>query len=393
MRYYLFVEQSGLYLRTLGLQDRLAVVHHDGKLLDVSAEAGKRRVTMRRTLQEAKLLLEDKAVYAEYRQEDFREAAEKWLGLLLRYSGTIQPISPSAAFVDLSAHPQAEEVASLLLQDLYKQEQLPIRAGIGPSCWLAELSAVACEPEPLALGVRQIEAIRDARAWLAERPLACLSPLPGEILRRLEQLGVRYVRDLQQMSATALAQQFKKMSPWIRAVAEGRHHVPVRAEWPPQSLSLSLKLASCENALQLDEALRRLATLAAKRVCSNDQVAGGLELYITLESNQVLRTGRPLKHPIQSASAIHTHLRMHLDHLRIEEPVIQVRLLLTDLKKTSRRQIGMPFSEIRDTGALNPVLERIHKAYGGSAVVLGSQVVHSREHLVLKAWREAYGWK
>ena len=77
----------------------------------------------------------------------------------------------------------------------------------------------------------------------------------------------------------------------------------------------------------------------------------------------------------------------------IHEPVVQVRLLMLDLKKSPRRQTTMPFGEEKDQRLLGVVLERIQNSYGQRAVIQASQIEHSREQLVLKAWRDAYGWK
>ncbi len=393
MRYFTYIEMAGLYLRTLGLEDQVAVVHRDGQLIDVSVRAAERKIKRSLTLQEAKMILLDQAVYAEYEEPVYKSAAERWLNLLLKYSGIIQPVSPASAFLDLSSHPRPEEIAALLLHELYLQEKLPIRAGIAPSRWLAELSSQGCDPLALKMGVLPIEPVLDPKAWLADKQVSCLIHLPIEIRRRLPQLGIRFVRDIQELPQEALRQHFRKNSTLIRAVSEGRYTEPVHSLWPEGSFNCERILDRCESALELDDAFQKLSAETSARLCEEDVVANGLHVFVSLESNRILQDQRKLKHPIQTASEIQTQVRQLLGKMDIQEPVEHIRLFLTELKRSVRRQTMLAFTLSKDPGLLDSAMNRIQNAFGGQSLILGSQVKYSREQAVLKAWKEAYGWK
>ena len=392
MRYILFVEMAGFYVRTLGLEDQAAVIHDGPRLIDVSARARERKVTLNRTLQEAKLLLQGGGVFVPYHPEEFESASARWYDLLAHYSGTIEPLSPSTALVDLSRHPKPSEVAALLLAALYRLERLSVRAGIASSVWLARCSAAICERVALELGLLPIEPVEDGASWLAQKPIASLTPLPPEVRIRLERLGLRRVKDVQALPYAALQQQFRKLAPFIQAVALGRHFEPVAAAWPPNTLSIDARFERCEDREQLDSALKTLARDAASELSNGDRVAGGMDCYLTLESGAVQSARRLFKHPTQAALALLTHLKQAVDGFEIVEPVVAVRLHLAKLAASQRRQAVIAFDNRRTTDDVETVVGRLQTALGTGAVVKASTITQSREKRVLKAWKEAYGW-
>lgn len=393
MYYFACVELVGLYLRTLGLEDKAAVIYSGDRVLEVSDEARWQKVSTRISFKEAKLILQERGVYVEFEEEAFKEAAEKWLTLLLKFSTTIQPISPASAFVDLSAHPQPDDIAAQMLHELYQQERLPIRAGIAPARWLAVLAKRYCEPDALKVGLLPVEPVRCPKEWLAPMRVGVLTPLPIQTRNRLVQLGLQFVREVQRMPDAALSQQFKKQAPLVRAVSEGRLTDCVTADWPKDSLAEELTLERCESSLELEHAILQLSLKAAKKLCDLDKVASRLDLYVQVESEQIFTGFRALKHPLQSTTELRGHLLQILQSFDLQEPVVRLRLFMSELKNSTRRQTSLAFTNERDPSLVESTLSRIKNAYGQASVIQGSQIQHSREQLVLKAWREAYGWK
>ena len=195
------------------------------------------------------------------------------------------------------------------------------------------------------------------------------------------------------MPDAALNQQFKKQAPLVRAVSEGRLTDCVTPDWPKDSLTEELVLERCESTLELEHAMLQLSIKAAKKLCDLDKVASRLDLYIQLESDQVLSGVRALKHPLQSTTELRGHLLQLLQTFDLQEPVVRLRLFMSELKNSTRRQTALAFANERDPSLVESTLSRIKNAYGHASVIQGSQIQHSREQLVLKAWREAYGWK
>lgn len=382
-----------MYLRELNLGDVPAVVHHNGALLDISAGAVASGVLQGFSLAEAKAILRERAVYVEYREDDFQAARDRWLERILKYADAIEPETPCSAYVDLSGHPEPYEIAGAMLGEIYAGERLPMRCGMASARWLARLSAQSCDPVALGVGILPIEPVVDAKAWLSTRRVECLSPLPGRVLRSLGRLGMQHVREVQALPDAALKQQFKKDAPLIRAVADGRFPDAVSALWPPASFVFRVHLERCESLLELDAALDEMAVACACHLSEVDRVAGGLRVFVIYESQSIAERGRALKRPTQSRSELLAHLRQMLLGVGIDEPIESLRVLLSDLTRSPRKQMALEYSDRRDRSGLESTLGRIQGAYGDGAVIKGSEIRHSREHRVLKAWKDAYGWK
>lgn len=392
MRCIVFVELRQFYLRVLGLEDQLAVVHRDGRVIDASASAVRKKAAAGQRLSDAKLILGSKAVYVRFEADQYRADSERWLTGLLQYADGLETVTPASAFIDLSGHPRPEETALTMMDRLRQSERLPLIVGIAPCRWLAQLAAEPCDPRALQMGLMPIEPVRDPRCWLAPRSPDCLTPLPPEVRSKLKSLGVRTVGDIQKMPRSVLERQFRRQGLMIAEAAVGRGFEPMRPNWPPGSFSSVLPLDRCEDALQLDGALAHLAKDAAFHLCAQDQVADALRLYVLLESDQVREGVRTLKRPTQSAREILTGLRQIKEEMILEEPVCQVRLLLTGLKTSALRQGAMTFAR-RDVSLLSSALNRLQTAYGENVVMPASQMVRTREQRVLKAWGDIYGWK
>lgn len=393
MHYFGYIELAGMYLRELNLRDVPAVVHDRGVLLDVSAGAAARGVLTGFSLAEAKAILRDKAVYAEYREDDFLAARDRWLGRILKYADAIEPASPSSAFVDLSGHPEPGEIAGMLLGDIYSAERLPIRCGLASAKWIARISAQRCDPVALGVGILPIEPVRDAKAWLAPQPVSVLEPLTEYQRRSLQRMGIKLVGELQALPDAVLAQQFKKNAALIRAVCEGRFPDPVCAAWPLESFVASVQMSGCESTLELDAALDEISLECARRLSASDKVAGAMHLYLAYESQRIEEFNRSFKRATQSRSELLGHLRQAVLGLRLDEPVESARVRLIDLARSPRKQMTFAYSDRRDVSGLEPTLDRLKDAFGTGVVIKGSEVRLSREMRVLKAWKDAYGWK
>lgn len=393
MRYIGYIELTGMYLRELDLRDTAAVVHRGATLLDVSAGAAACGVSTGFSLAEAKAILRDRAVYVEYCEDDFLAARDVWLGYLLRYTDRIEPASPCSAFVDLSGHPEPLEIAGVMLGEIHDREQLPILCGIASAKWLAKLSAQPCDPVALSVGILPIEPVADPKGWLAPKGVDCLEPLSPGVLKALYRMGLQRIRDVQNLPDAALAQQFKKSAPLIRAVADGRYPDEVAGSWPPASFVSSLHLGGCESLLELDSALGQLAVECAYHLSSIDRVAGGVRLYVMFESHALAEQSRKLKRPTQSRSELLVCLRQMLLGVEMSEPIESLRVHLSDLTRSPRKQTKLEYSGERDRTMLDATLGRIQGAYGSGAVIKGTEIRHSREQRVLKAWKDAYGWK
>lgn len=391
MRSILAIELSGFYIKGFP-DDRPTIIHHGGFVIDACPAARARKVTIGRTVQEAKLILREHGRYVLLEPSGYAKACEQWLNILFRFSGVIEPELPHQAFVDLSDHPRPAEIAAMLLHDLAVSTQLDISCGIAPTKWLARLSASHCHPEALRLGILPAEPIVNASEWLSSRSVRDLTPLSDEIIERLVRLGAPRVRDVQRLSSRVLAQQFKRQAPLVEAVARGAFGKPVQCLWPPKSLFERLTLENGADGEAIKHGLQRLGRVAAARLSSSEQEAMFLVLTVGFESGRHLEFSRTCKQPLRSALHLTTHLNQLFDRIMVDEAVESLRVSLLNLEPAKRRQDSLYHGDGSDVSAAEEVIERLRRCHGPNSLFRASEVTLSYEAKVLKEWKRSIGW-
>lgn len=368
------------------------MVHSAGAVLDCTAAARARRVRPGTTLAEAKAILRSDARYVEYREAEYVEERDRWLDLCLLYSSRIEHESPASAWVDLSQHPDPVDIAARLLGDVWRANGLALCAAIARSRWLAKLAALTCDPTALSLGIPDVPLIEDAAVYLSPLPTRRLSPVPAEHLARLEFLGYRRIGDVQSAPLHLLSGQFGKEGILVREAAHGRLGDPVCPNYPREVVESFRTFAGCcsdrqellaatvEIADDLTSALRRL-----------DALAGATETVLELESGLMLRRVRRLPKP---SDALTLSLRHQVEATKVDQPVASIRIAVPDLRRVRTVQSTLEGAERREAerSAAASVRE-LCAMYGDSAVRQAAKIELARREQVLRAWRNANGWR
>ncbi len=212
----------------------------------------------------------------------YREASAELRSQFRRATDRVEPAGAAAAYLDISARPEApERIASQLCEAVRGELGLPLRVGVSAVKFLAKLAAESVETE----GVFMV-APANARAFLDPLPVARLPGVGPKTEATLAELGVRTAGDLAKLERAWLEERLGNHGLTILSYAQGRDPTVVRAASHPRSVSQEATFAEPEiDRVTLEERLAGLAArvedglarerLAAKRVVVKIRYADG----------------------------------------------------------------------------------------------------------------------
>ena len=388
MYYLLYVALDRFYA---GECERPVVVHRAGMVVDSSPAARARRVQPGTLLSEAKAILRSDAQYVELREADYRERRDRWLQECLLYSGRIQHESPASAWVDLGAHPRPWEVAARLLADVWRKTALPVASALAPSRWVAKLAAQPCDATAMEVGIADFPLVEDARSFLSPLPTRCLTPVAPDVRERLEFLGYRKVGDVQRAPLPLLIRQFGKEGVLVTECAHGRYRDAFVRNFPCDSVERTQRFhGCCSDLFVLQAAMDEIAQELCQELRERDALAGATEVVIETESGRVLRRVRRLPKPSDSLAV---SLRWQLSQVRLTEPVASLRVGVPDVRSVPVLQRSLDSSRADALRSALCSVRAVRAMYGDAAVQRASEVDLPRREQVMRAWRNATGWR
>ncbi|HTQ10831.1 MAG TPA: hypothetical protein VMI31_12215 [Fimbriimonadaceae bacterium] len=405
MHYFVFLRLSGFYAQVLdrrpgNLHAKPLIVHRDKRVLDVDEAAQTRQIYRGMPLAEAKAILHDGA-FVSWEEEPYRQAQGEWLDPCAEFSDVIEPDEQHSAWIDLSLHPNPQALAESLRRRVEEATGLRATLGIGWSKWIAKLATQLANTQ---------YPIPDTLTFLHSLKTRHLSPVDLEHLARLEFLGYATIGEVAKVPFEVLRAQFGEAATHIRMCARGGYFEPVAAVYPPNSISERVPFeGSVEDLPTLDLALRDLAASLSKRLSQEDKQ--GKELVVTLEvdaggnhegdkgttahegASCVVRR-RKFTKPIQNYASALASLRLLLTPPP-EEPILGIRARLenvTEAKRIQRELTGHTTTADRERGAL-AAFQHIRTVFGDASIVTGCDIVEPRRKQVLRAWKDATGWR
>ncbi len=212
----------------------------------------------------------------------YREASAELRSQFRRATDRVEPAGAAAAYLDISARPEApERIAAQLCEAVRGELGLPLRVGISGIKFLAKLAAESVE----LAGVFAI-APGDVRAFLDPLPVGRLPGVGPKTEATLAELGVRTAGGLAKLERAWLEERLGNHGLTILSYAQGRDPAALRAAPHPRSVSQEATFAEPEiDRASLEERLRGLAArveeslarerLAAKRVVVKIRYADG----------------------------------------------------------------------------------------------------------------------
>ena len=263
------------------------------------------------------------------------------------HSSLVEPIGEGELLLDLSPFNRIGEVLTLLAGTLSGLIKGQAGIGVAASPLLAMLAVrhrgLTAEAKSSCRsfqkkGINIIQVIPGREAlFMRTLPLEEFPPLSTRECKLLKRLGYSQVGDLADLGSARLKQILKKDGTTLWQNSCGRDYRPVRGLYPPERLGYSMVLEEgCQNRTQLllilQEASRELGGLLIQRHVSCNHG----ELQLELSGGQSLQMERQLLAACYESSSLRMILAGLLPDI-IEQPVIELRVFLKDLKPVEMR--------------------------------------------------------
>lgn len=271
----------------------------------------------------------------------YREAGAELRSQFRRATDRLEPAGVAAAYLDVSARPEApQRVAEQLRDEVRAALSLPLRVGVSSIKFLAKLAAESLESD----GVLQILP-SGVHAFLD--PLA-VGRLPGvgpKTEATLAELGVRTAGDLARVDRRWLEERLGNHGLTILSYAQGRDPAGVRAAPHPRSVSQEATFAEPEiDRLALEERLAGLAMRVEEALARERLAAKRVAVKIRYADDEQTTRSRTVVHAMASARDLLAQAAPLLDRTQIgTRPVRGLGLVASELGRARRddRQLDL----------------------------------------------------
>jgi DNA polymerase-4 len=248
--------------------------------------------------------------YLPVRMERYMEASREVMGILERYTPSLQQISVDEAFLDMTGTERLLgaplEVGGALRAEVRRKTDLAITVGIGPNKYIAKLATNAAKPD----GLLQVPD-EDVEAFLDRLALKDLWGIGEKTLRRLTELNLTSIPRLRLFGREELAR-------FMGSGAAAFLHGIVRGKDPgifseePKSRSLSSEItfdSDRKDMMGIERMLLELSHQVAFRMLAEGWKSKTIALKLRFHDFTTVNAQKTLKHWISSAEELHAVAR------------------------------------------------------------------------------------
>ena len=301
-----------------------------------------------------------------------RSAMPMFMGLVAELSPLVQPLSLDEAWIDLAGTerlnggPGAFQMARLQRR-IQTEIGLSVSVGLGPNKTLAKISSDLDKPRGFA-----VIGAREAKGFLAGRPVTLLPGVGPAFARTLERDGVRRIGDLSSVGAKVLTQRYGAFGLRLAELAEGRDLRTVDPHEARKGISAETTFNTDIRDLQsLKDELWRMSERAAGQARARGVAGRVATLKLKTADFQIITRRRTLPGPIQTATLL---FQTTCDILTREADGRAFRLIgagLSDLVETSAEATDLFTSDESRARVREGTMDRIRARFGAAAVTTG----------------------
>jgi DNA polymerase-4 len=386
MHCFLYVRLHGFYTAN-HTSEGIVIVHREKHVICANERAVKQGIQVGMPLAEAKAIVRE-ASFIPWTEKEFQLAQEQWLDICSCYSNVIEPEDQHAAYLDISTHPDPTDIAIRLTNSLPYVAEI----GLAGTKWIAKLAAARLTGRTLYDDLRLREPLLDPAGFLAPLSVKHLLPVAARDRQRLHFLGYRTIGEVTNLSLSTLRKQFGDAALKIYQAAWGGCFESVRALYPRDAMGEGISFeGSVQTSEVLDHGLTQIAERLSERLRKLDLSGADMVVWIEREGGARERRERSFVKSLQSSRAILTGLRLMLPPPI--EHVVGIRVALSNLCKSKRKQLDLYGSIAEKTTSKAQAISQLRNAFGHQALLSGSDIQEPRRKRVLRAWKDATGWR
>jgi DNA polymerase-4 len=314
------------------------------------------------------------AVFVPPNMKRYQEVSRQVFSIFERFTPLVEPLSVDEAFLDVTGAQtlfgSGEEIGERIRQAIREETGLTASVGVAPNKFLAKLASDMDKPD----GLTKVPFASDAIvAFLAPLPVGLIWGVGAVMQKRLDEAGIRLVRDLQQVDLQDLARLVGgHAAEHLKHLAYGEDARDIVTEHEEKSISKEHTFPKdVSSRARLEDVLLSLTDEVGTRLRATGRYAGVVRLKLRWHGFKTITRQRQLKPPCCDAFSLR---KSAVELLRGEELVQPVRLIgigVSGLCDRPVEQLGLfddevPQRERREE--LSRSVDELRAKYGKDAV-------------------------
>ena len=404
--------------RNPSLRHQPFVVTQGRRIIDVSPEAAKLRITAAMGIRQARLACP--ALQVIEAEADPLPAAEKFWDICASFSPLVEPESHTSAFVGLSLQGEIKAAGEKIINRLAQQLAVPFYLSIAPNKLTAKiayleaadlsLSVPGQKPltwhqgrgrssSPLKLKDREKPERKTGRCliipphsvedFLAPLSVNRLWPWPDKIHQQLQNLGIYTIGQLRQVPRQKLERLFGETGKKLYHAARGIDPSPVKGIYPPKTVQAYLQLPpemdGCRTWGALTKHLLPMVESCAQELKRQGQACTRIRLLVEYKNLEEKCWDKQLKNELQAADQLLAAVKGLLTQEIWPSPITGVRIMLMGLKPAALGQLALAsYLKPKRPRELEQLLASLQAKFGADRIFTGSEISIPRRERMLQ---------
>ena len=244
--------------------------------------------------------------------EKYREASRQIMAILESFTPYVQPLSIDEAFLDVTGAIQrfgdAVAIATRIKSEIRTQTGLTASVGVAPNKFLAKLASDLKKPDGLAVITKE-----DKVQVLAPLPVSKIWGVGKVTEKRLLDLGIKTIGDLQRFPIGGLRRSFGNAADHLHALALGEDDRDVETDEESKSISSEHTFdVDTANTDQIMRSLLEQCEEVGTRLRQENVAARTVQLKLRYADFTTLTRRRTLANPTQDEMMIYDVARQLL---------------------------------------------------------------------------------
>lgn len=237
------------------------------------------------------------AIVLKNRFSRYREVSQNIRKIFLSYTQLVEPLSLDEAFLDVTASEAilgpVVKIGREIKQRIHEETGLTCSVGVAPNKFLAKIASDLKKPNGFVIVPSD-----NIENFLKDMPIRRLWGVGPVTEKKLQELGVQKIGDLQHFSLDEIVRRFGKWGLHLHKLARGIDDRPVEPNRETKSISRETTfLEDLYDITALKSVMRELVEDVARDLGEAEMVAKTVQIKIRFENFETITRSRSLDEP------------------------------------------------------------------------------------------------
>ncbi len=221
------------------------------------------------------------------------------------FTDLVEPVSLDEAYLDVTSNkincPSATIIAQMIRKRIKEVTNLTASAGVSYNKFIAKIASDVKKPDGLTVILPD-----EAQAFLDELPVGKFFGIGKVTAKTLNNIGIKYGRDLKRFKHDELVARFGKSGRWYYNIVRGIDNSPVNSDWQRKSLGREITFEEDVNNInEIQKIIHDLCDDVSKQLRRNGLEGRTITLKVRYEDFQTVTRGQTFSHLIKETDVIY----------------------------------------------------------------------------------------